>query len=1424
MTSTNFTKFPIHAAALCGLIFFFGAVRISHAQVMVCNNLVHASVDNTPNICQAGLNADQILEGTPIPGHTYFIEVMDNIFPVVSGNNQVSIPNASQYFNHNLTVKITNVTGGGNACWGQVKVEDKLAPVLTCTPATILCSDDINVVGAPTAVDNCTANPTINLTGETTNTNTLCTNNFVTVTRHYVAIDASGNTSAPCQKVITVSRPTAVDFPNDINWTCEQYAAFPNIIAATAKHPYVGDSQPSTSLIIDVNLNPQCDDNDPSSDEPSINSTNAQNGGTGCPGSGLDDVDVLALTGSGVVANIIGQHCNYQQSKSDQVVAICGTSFKVVRTWTVINWCTGQIITTGVGGEDNVQVIKVMDNTKPVITRPPFNVSANIPGQHPQPCRSMGFLEPPVSISDNCNTYTLKILTTVGEAIYLGGNPLNGGMIPSPGLALGNHNVTYQVTDACNNILNLTVPITVVDDIAPTMVCIEYLDVNITTGGSATVFANSFTSGAYDNCCIDHYEVRRMIDPCADGHDDTLFGPSVVFCCNDVANSPVMVVVRGVDCFGNTGECMVEVFVNDKLHPTLVSCPPNQRISCDWYADNLETQLAGLNNVQQCSLMTAKGFGNATYYDNCAATVSCNVTFNLDQCLEGTLTRTFSAKDASNNSSVQPCTQVINVDHVSDWAVEFPADITVNCGTTPPAFGEPEIFYETCELVAVNYDDEVFNVVADACYKIVRTWTIINWCAVGADVNQEVVEQPENQLGLAFPACDIDNDGDCDGRTFRDSWRGSVPVPNPFAPTAYRLRPTAVDAHTPSTNPVLNFRNPDTDVDTDPWDGFITYQQTIKVNDAVDPVFANNCVVPDVCIEGNSCVTNLILPTPDIDDCSPNLTITAQVNFGGIWVSGLGPFNNVGPGTYVVRYNVKDNCNNQSECTTTLAVKDCKKPTPYCRNGLVVELMQTGMVEVWASDLNSGSFDNCPGTLKYSFSSDVNDLGEVFTCDDLGTNPVQMWVTDAAGNQDYCETFVVIQDNMMACNNSGDPLIAGTIANEDDLAVEGVTVGINPVGGTSLQVVTGSNGGYAFFNNFNGQDVTITPSHDEYPMNGVSTFDLVLISKHILGSTPLGSPYKIIAADANRSNSVTTFDLVEIRKLILQINDNFPNNTSWRFVPSDFVFPNPAAPFSAPFPEVINENDFGNNQVLNYDFVAIKTGDVNNSAAVNLMGQNEERSNGKFALNAEDRQIVKGEQITVDFNAADLELLGFQFSLNFDVNALEFVDLKSGVAGDENFGFKHINKGVLTASWHGAATERKMFSLVFRAKQQGRLSDYISINSSLTKAEAYRTNGDLMEVQLAFDTRTELQFALYQNTPNPFSGVTTIGFNLPSAGTGSLTLTDISGKVVKRIEREFVTGYNEIRLTRDELPASGVIYYTLKTSNDTATKKMVIVD
>ena len=1389
---------------------------------MACNNLVQVSVSPTPNLCQAVINADMILEGDPIAGHDYEITIKQGLTIIATGVNQVTLNDADNYFGATLSVTIKDLTTG-NSCWGSMILEDKLPPVITCSDITVSCAANLNVVGTPSAVDNCDNNPDIQLTNEVVNSSALCTNGYATIVRTYVAIDNQGNTSAPCNRTIYIERPSQVDFPNDIIWTCDQYGAFPNIVAATALHPYITDTKASTPLIIDVNLNEDCDDNDnPNVDNANINSTNSANGGNGCPGNGLDDADVLALTGSGIVANIVGQYCNYQQSHSDQTLQTCGNTFKIVRTWTVLDWCTGAVVTTGVGGEDNVQVIKVLDEVAPTISRAPFSVAANIPGVHPQPCKSQGFLEP-ATFSDNCNSVVVKIYTPVGEAVYTsGGNGNNGGLIPAPGLPLGTHNITYQATDACGNQTTLVVPVTVVDNITPTAICDEITDVNLPSNGLATVFAETFDDGTHDNCCLDHFEVRRMTDPCNDNHNDLVFGPSVVFCCNDITSSPVTVVFRAFDCYGNYNDCMIQVYVNDKLAPTLTSCPQDTRIDCDYYASNLETELVGKTPAQQCAYLTAQGYGEASFYDNCSAIVSCSANINIDQCLDGVITRTWTAKDPSNNNALQNCTQRIYVDHVSDWSVEFPADITVTCGNNTPSFGEPTIFKESCELVAVSYDDQLYNVVPDACFKIVRKWTVINWCVVGANIDQEVVELSEAQLWNQGVTTLADRDINMDGffnaaetnsnkshRTFRDSWNNTA---------GKKHKPVRAD--NASTGPITD---PDTDPDSDPWDGYIIYQQVIKVIDNVDPVFTNGCNIPDICIESNSCGATIQLPQPEITECSEFVTLTAKIKIGGVWLNGFGPYLNVAPGTYEVLYNAMDNCNNQTDCHTTVTVKDCKKPTPYCKNGLVIELMQTGMVQLWANDFNAGSFDNCPGTLKYSFSANTAETGRTYTCDDLGQQPVQMWVTDAAGNQDYCETFVIVQANMGQCPGD-DPLVnlGGAIADEENESVENVTVNLS--GQSTGTTLTNNAGSYNFVNVPVGNDVTVTPEKDDNPLNGVTTFDLVLISKHILGIQPLGTPYKVIAADANKSNAVTTADLVELRKLILQMIPNFSNNTSWRFVDKSFTFPNAANPFQTQFPEVVSINNIPAGATM-ADFVAVKIGDVNGSAVTNLVNANEDRGPvGTLVLMTQDRQVQKGEEVTVEFNASDLDILGYQFTLNFDQKSLEMVELLPGVAKEENFGFTLLDKGAITTSWNGEANSNEFFSIVFRANAAGQLSEMLSLNSRFTKAEAYTANAELLDVQLSFNGNVNTAFELYQNTPNPFRGQTVIGFNLPEAGTAKLTISDVPGKVLSVIDREFAKGYNEVQVNSNDLPAYGIMYYTLETAANTATRKMVVVD
>jgi hypothetical protein len=380
---------------------------------------------------------------------------------------------------------------------------------------------------------------------------------------------------------------------------------------------------------------------------------------------------------------------------------------------------------------------------------------------------------------------------------------------------------------------------------------------------------------------------------------------------------------------------------------------------------------------------------------------------------------------------------------------------------------------------------------------------------------------------------------------------------------------------------------------------------------------------------------------------------------------------------------------------------------------------------------------------------------------------------------------------------------------------------------------TGPNGLYEFQNLVEDANYVVTPGKDIDPLNGVSTYDLVLMSKHILQIELLPTPYKIIAADINNTGTVTAVDMVELRKLILFIDTEFQNNTSWRFVDAEFVFPNPTNPWATSFPEVFSVNGLSEDEIAN--FIGIKIGDLNGSASPNsIAGSSEERSNGELVFAINDTEMVAGETYTVDFTAKDFAgILGYQYTFAFDQNVVEFTDIQAGELtnlDNSNFGMTMLNEGIITTSWNNSDAvtledDAVLFSMTFVAKSNALLSDAISLNSRFTKAEGYNNNLDRLDIALEFNGSTVVSgdFDLYQNQPNPFKDETVIGFNLPESTFAKLTVYDVSGKVLSVIEGDYAKGYNEVSLNRAQLAGTGVLYYQLDTDTNSATKKMILI-
>ncbi len=1237
----------------------------SQAQcTMVCNNQVNISLGES---CATLITYDMILEDpnnpltcTPVGNDVYTVEVLSSpLGPVIPSSPYIS----GEYAGQTLYALVRHIPSG-NFCLGSINIFDHLPPSMICPPdVTIACNANTNpgMTGEP-EVEDCGE---ILITYSDVYTENDCVNPVAQISRTWIAIDAAGNENI-CTQLISIERPSSSE------------VAYP--------------------------LNPD------GIQLPALNCTNPQ---TDPEFTGQPTINGQAFE--------LGDLCGLIASYEDQELFLCDGTYKILRTWTVIDWCTGE-------SDDHVQLIKVSDTTGPSFECP-FDLTVGTSGNYD--CTASVTL-PSLEISDDCSEIeNVQISSAFG---LINGN---GGTLTD--VPLGNHTITYTAWDDCGNSSSCQFQLTVIDDNAPSMVCKNNTLVSLNSSGIAGVFAESFDSGSNDNCCLSELEVKRMDE------SDEDYSSIVLFSCEDIGE-PVMVELKATDCSGNANICMVQVIVEDNLPPS-INCPPDITLMCtqditDW----------GLTGEPETS-------------DGCAISeVNFIDTESLNSCNTGHIERQWQAEDAQGYSV--SCIQRIYLIDTATLEVTFPSDYTLNsCASVfdlvpenlPTPYDSPTYSGVSCKMIAKSWSDEVYQMAPPACFKIIRKWTVIDWCTYDPQDDEGRLEH--YQFLMVF-----DND------------------------------PPEINCPADITMDILN----------------------------------------------SDCTATVELPFLDvIEDCTENIEIEVSGDLGNGYT-----FQNVDPGTYEMNYVVSDGCGNSISCDIIVTVEDAPPPSPICLNGLAGELMESGTLEIWASDFLVSVSDNCNQDNEIDIRIGRNDgtspppvpqtTSLVFTCDDIGTNDLYVFAGDTEGNWNYCETYILVQDNNGVCGQTiQNVTISGQIHTEDDLSLEGVEMYINSE--VSAEIITGADGQYSFEPLLIGGDYSVHPQMNVQSANGVSTFDLLLLRKHILGIEALDSPYKMIAADANRSGSISTVDMIYIRKIILNIDSTFSNNTSWRFVDADYQFPIASNPFSEPFPEIININNLQFDTTF-ADFIAIKVGDVNGTAEVGNEHTVANRNNSDiFNLFTDDIGLKKGQRVSVPLYAGDLKsIMGFQFSLHFDPNAMDFENVKNGQLSSfstENIGLKRIEDGLITFSWDTVNEERfteksVLLYLEFTSGTNGKLSNFLKIDSNPVTAEAYTADLKIVNLKLSFNAVAKLSKESWElsNYPNPFREITSLHFYLPEDMNVSVSIYDVNGIQRKQWQEEHIAGWHEYELFKYELGAAGIYYCIIETKNQRLLRKILCLD
>ncbi|HMQ48656.1 MAG TPA: T9SS type A sorting domain-containing protein [Saprospiraceae bacterium] len=1159
------------------------------------------------------------------------------------------------------------------------------------------------------------------------------------------------------------------------------------------------------------------------------------------------------VTASGIV-DLNDSYCSIGATYEDgPLIDVCPLSYKFIRTWNIIDWCNpGQSI-------NYFQIIKIGDFTSPQVSCPLVDLNGDgfpdplVYPTSPFSCTA-SFSAPLPVVSDNCSLWEVytELVTDEVEIIYNNeGLPIDtvtqtvvlatiAADAPNrmvSGIPAGCHRFRFIVTDECGNSSIKECDFCAKDMVNPSAVCVDQLNASLGGNGTLRIFAEQLNEGSFDNCGIERFEIRREIF--RDGNCNSVptyyspWGEYVDFSCCDVGDL-ITLELKVIDSAGNEDICWMDFLVEDKVKP--MCTPPHEvTVNCNelpYDFDPYDTsELAGL-------------FGTPMVNDNCHATwEELTPIVNLHDCGFGTFIRIFRAVDDSGNFSEGTCQQLISIEEVHNYEIYFPADGGANCGyPNVDTIGINEL---ACDLLAISVEDDFFSASGDECFKIFRTYRVINWCEYDGEASPMLVREDE----------------DCDGQVGDEAvW------------VLRRPDHTYIDRDNDETNnnPPAGTKPGNCDGTTNPdgyWrqttsNGYWQYTQRLKVYDTIAPIIQFLSPLAFCTVDNVDCSAEVELIFLTVDNCTPD-DLTIEVFYDeysdGIVDSMITAIFGTYPkwkilqefplGMHTLEIVVTDGCGNTSAATIPFEIVDCLSPAPVCINGLVTELMPLppntdadgdgdldgGAITIFAEQFIASSNTDCVEPITYSINKigempDRDQNGIVLTCDDVGVVIVEIYAWDSANNPyavqpdgtiggpnyDYCETFLLLQNNLANCNpDQGEGLIAGFVERENGHATPNIDVQLS--GSANESITTNQDGFYAFNTLSINYDYTVTPYRDGDDRNGVSTFDIVLINQHILGITPFSSPYKLIAADVNNSGNVSTIDIIEIRKLILSIDVEFSDNTSWRFVPKSYQFPNPSNPWLQDFPEFFSANDL-NGQILDVDFVAIKIGDVDLSATTDDLQSITDRNSLSLDLGIEDVSMTPGKTVQLPI-LLEQAALGCQFSLRWDSKAMEILDVADGLCSDAHF---QLFDESLHVSWNGAKMAEagsELLTLQVKALRSGHLSDYLSLNENAIPGEAYSAALDKYSMQIAF--RHANTFTVGQNYPNPFSATTAIPFYLPEAGWLQVQIFDPQGNNVFSLSDWYPKGTHQFILNETDLPGPGLYFYAFTFGNQQVMKKLL---
>lgn len=537
---------------------------------------------------------------------------------------------------------------------------------------------------------------------------------------------------------------------------------------------------------------------------------------------------------------------------------------------------------------------------------------------------------------------------------------------------LGTYNVILTVTDVNGNSDTCNTVLTVRDTTPPTITC-NSITVNLDAAGIASV--DSATVGLYtanDACGITSL---------------TLNGGTVVnYTCADTGQNSITLVVSDAD--NNQASCVATVTVVDNTPPTIVCTNTTQYLDAN---GNLTVDPASItgNIVEACGVDTVF---------TTPSTLDCS---NVGQFNAVTLT----VIDESGNQST--CNGNITVlDTIAPFMVCRDTTVCLNGGFANVTAADIDGgSVDSCGMSAIQTIDGTNNVIFTCADIGVQVVTLRR-----QDVNGNIGECQANvtvqdctppsavcrttytvTVGVnsfvTIPAIDLDfgSFDDCriDSTTFRVNGQPSI----------------TYNCNAVGTTDTVLFTVADFAGNLD------SCTTIIAIEDNIDPVARCGGSITAVLSANDG---TFVLPAFNLNNTSnpssDNCTITTYLINGQ--VRDTFDCSMIGPNVAVLT--VVDASGNTDTCQAIVDVQDITQPTATCQFSTTLTLDSTGQGILPASALILSASDNCGIASIQGNGQDTL----VFGCSDIGTNQINVVVTDSSGNPFTCNAIVNVSDNI----------------------------------------------------------------------------------------------------------------------------------------------------------------------------------------------------------------------------------------------------------------------------------------------------------------------------------------------------------------------------------------------------------------------------